>query len=440
MAVFRWLCVLLVAAVATGAATSTQAAKREVAVLHSPRPAATPEQQTPAMSIAAVVNDDVISVYDLISRMRIVMISSNLPDTPDTRKRIAGQVLRQLIDEKLELQEAKRQGVTATDTEIQAALNAIEKQNNMKPGQLNAFLKTQHIDRGSLVDQLTASIEWGKLVRRLAAQSTEISDDEIDAALKRAKEHANEPESHVAEIFLAVDSPTQEEDVKALADRLIDQMRKGARFSAIAQQFSQSATAAVGGDMGWVRPDALAPALGKVVENLKPGELSPPIRTGAGYYIMLVLDRRNGANSPPETIYDIVQVVIPLPEGASMAQKQAAAAAVMGVRAEAKTCPELLRIGKEKAPQLSSEGHLPESQISPMMRNLIDRLGIGKASPPILQKNGVGVIMVCGKSSSAPTQVTREEVAESLARQHFDAVARRYLRDLRRNAYVDVRI
>jgi len=106
--------------------------------------------------IAAVVNDEVISVADLQSRLRMVMLSSNFPDSEETRQRIAGQVLRTIVDEKLQMQEAKRQNVTATDEEIKKAISQIEKQNNMQPDQLDAVLKAHGIERGSLVDQLTA--------------------------------------------------------------------------------------------------------------------------------------------------------------------------------------------------------------------------------------------------------------------------------------------
>jgi len=393
------------------------------------------------MRIAAVVNDEVISVFDVVSRMRMVMISSNIVDSPEIRQRIGPQVLRSLIDEKLELQEAKRQTVTATDAEVTNGLQQIEKQNNMKTGQLNELLKARGIDRGSLVDQLTAGIVWAKLVRRQAAQTTEISDEEIDEAVKRAKEHASEPQSRVAEIFLAVDNPAQDGEVRALAERLTQQMRQGSRFSAIAQQFSQSATAAVGGDIGWLRPDQLSPELGKAVSALRPGELSAPVRVGGGYYLLLVVDRRTGnSGGEQDAVFDIVQVVFPLPARPSEALRQAAIREAASVRGAAKDCPSLLKIGKEKAPQLSSEGKLKASSISPEMRSLVNRLSIGQASEPIVQKNGVGVIMVCAKSNSSGGGVTREDVTESLLRQRLDTVARRYLRDLRRNSYVDVRV
>ncbi len=137
---------------------------------------------------------------------------------------------------------------------------------------------------------------------------------------------------------------------------------------------------------------------------------------------------------------DIVQVVFPVPIQASDAARRAAISEANGVRTAATDCPSLLKIGKEKAPQLSSEGKLREDNISPQMRDLVAHLAIGQASQPIIQKNGVGVIMVCSKSNGDGGSLTRDKVAESLLRRQLDTVARRYLHELQRNAYVDVRV
>jgi peptidyl-prolyl cis-trans isomerase SurA len=397
------------------------------------------------MRIAAVVNDEVISVYDLVSRLRMVLLSSNIPDSPEARKKVEAQVLRGLVDEKLQLQEAKKQNVVATDDETNNALSQIEKQNNMQAGQLNGFLKSHGVDRSSLINQVTASIVWAKLVRRKAAETVEISDDEVDDAIRRLKEHSNEPQTRVAEIFLAVDNPSQDAEVRALAQKLTDQMKQGARFSAIAQQFSQSATAAVGGDMGWLRPDQLPPDIAAAVTPMKAGELSAPIRSGGGYYLLLVLDRRTGTtgSSQSDTVYDIVQVVFPLPPNANDAMKRSAAAEAMAIRGGAKTCPDMLRIGKEKAPQLTNEGQVNANNVTPQMKDLLNKLSPGEVSQPILQRNGIGIIMLCSKQVQAAAKSTdpnREEVFDSLLRQKLDTVSRRYMRDLRRVAYVDIRV
>jgi peptidyl-prolyl cis-trans isomerase SurA len=440
----RWVSLALTALLLCGGGFGRSAAQpvREAA-MRAPAQAgpvapngAAPEE----MRIAAVVNDEVISVYDVVSRMKMIMISSNLADTPEDRKKLASQVLRSLIDEKLELEEAKREAVTATDDEIKHAIAQIEKQNNMQPGQLNEFLKERGIDRTTMVDQITASIEWAKLVRRKAAETVDITDEDIDKAMKRLKDDASQPEERVAEIFLSVDTPGQDEQVREVAEKLTQQMRAGARFSAIARQFSQSATAAVGGDLGWLRPGELPPELRQAAAQMKVGELSPPIRTPGGYYLLLVLDRRS-ANGGDEAnpVYDIVQVVFPLAPNAGDAAKRQAVEQAASVRAGATDCPTLLKIGKQRAPQLSSEGRLHANNIAPQMRDLLDRLKIGEVSQPILQRNGVGVIMVCSRGAEKAAAPTRLQVGDTLLEQRLDAVARQYLDDLRRQAYVDVR-
>ena len=408
-------------------------------------PGAAPAAPQPSFEvrIAAVVNDQVISVQDLQSRLKMVMLSSNLPDTPQMRKKLAPQVLRTLIDEQLQLQEAKRKHITATDAELKHAIAQLEQQNHMQPGQLMTFLKAHGIEPSALLNQITSAIVWAKLVRRRAIETNPISDEEIERTLARLKRTANEPESHVAEIFLPVDSPDQDAKVQRLAQRLIQQMRQGARFSAIAQQFSQSATAAVGGDIGWVRPDELDPRLGKAIAGMQPGELSPPIRTRAGYYLLLVLDRRSGkAGGPGEATMSLAQVVFPLPPGASPAVRRAVIAAAESVRAAAPSgCAQLLKDSKARSSPLTSEGTLRVSQIAPVMRKILTALPVGQASEPIVQKNGVGIVMVCAKNApQAAAPPTRQQVEELLIRRRLDRIARSYMLELRQAAYVDVRV
>jgi peptidyl-prolyl cis-trans isomerase SurA len=408
------------------------------------QPAAPPADRPYASNgIAAVVNDQVISVDDLASRIKMVMLSTNIGDSPESRARITTQVLRAMIDEKLELEEAKRQNVAVSDAEVDKAVASIAKQNNLTVAQLDDVLKSHGVDRSALIDQLKASIVWAKLVRQRAEEASPISEEEVDDALKRLKQSEHQQQTRVAEILLVVDNPQQDDKVRQTALRLIDEMKRGARFSAIAQQFSQSPTAAVGGDLGWITPQQLAPELAKAAVQMRPGELSPPIRTPAGYYLLLMLDRHSGdsAAAPEETTLHIVQVVFSLPPQPSEAARQSAFAQATSVRQAAKNCDDMLRIGKERAPQLSSEGDLRLSQIAPSMRNFVLGLGIGKPSQPIMQKNGVGVIMVCGKSApQSTTPPTREEVENTLMHQRLDTLARRYLRDLRQAAYVDVRV
>src|SRR4030081_840756 len=164
--------VLLALVVGSAAASSAEPARRQTAAA-PPAAKTAPGQQPPAggapqLGIAAVVNDEVISVFDLVSRVRMVMISSNIADTPETRQRIAPQVLRSLIDEKLQLQEAKRQSVTATDEELNKGLEQIEKQNNMRSGQLNEFLKARGLSCRPAAHRLSCQLKRTQPAKRQA--------------------------------------------------------------------------------------------------------------------------------------------------------------------------------------------------------------------------------------------------------------------------------
>ena len=391
--------------------------------------------------IAAIVNDDVVSLSDLANRTLLVMRSSGMEDTQQNRDRISSQVLRGLIDERLEMQEAKRLNITVSEEEIDQALRRIEQQNNMAKGGLDDYLAKAGVSRASLVEQVKASLSWAKLVRNRLIQDVTISDEEINEALSRLKENANVPQSRVAEIFLAIDNPTQDAEVKRLADRLIDQIRSGVKFDNVARQFSQSPTAAVGGDLGWVTPNQLLPELGDAIQKMKPGEMSYPLRAGGGYYMIYLLDRRvAGAPNPADTLLSLVEVVLPLASAAGAEEQQRVLASAQQISSEVKSCGELAKIGRDKAPQTSRE--IPEvkaGELPPALQKPVLALGVAEASKPMPMPGGIGVVMICQKKDPPGGLPTRDEISDMLARERLDALARRYLRDLRRGAYVDIR-
>ena len=391
--------------------------------------------------IAAVVNDDVISVGDLAARIRLVFASSNIQDTPESRQRVTRQVVRILIDEKLEMQEAKRLNITVSDDELNAALAGIESQNNLPKGGLDGMLEARGIPRSTLVDQITATLAWGKVIRQNLNRVTPISDEEIDSAIARLRETEDQPRARVAEIFLAVNNPQQDDEVHRFADQLYEQLRAGGHFSALAQQFSQSATAAVGGDIGWVAPGQLATEIGNVVQKLNAGEMSPPIRAAGGYYLILVVEKQTGGKAEDDTRVSLVQIMFPLAANASPAERQKVTAQAEAVSKQAKSCGEMTQIGRAQAPQTSGElGKVRVGDLPVELRKTVLGLQIAEASPPVPLRGGLGVLMVCERQNAANALPTREEMADTLARRRFESLAQRYLRDLRRAAFVDMRV
>ncbi len=390
--------------------------------------------------IAAVVNDQVISMYDLAGRTRLIIVSSGLQDTPEIRARLAPQILRTLIDETLELQEARRLNITVSTKEIEQVVGRIAQQNDMSLAQFDDFIKTSHIPLSAVTQQIRAGIAWSKIVAQKIRPTIEIGDDQVQEYLARLKADENKPQYRLAEIFLGVDSPQQDEDVRRTAERLADQVRQGANFAALARQFSQSATAAVGGDMGWIEQGSLQPELEKAVEQLKTGQVSDPVRTVAGYHIFLLRGIRQVGGASDNTELTLQHVFLPGPANAKPQDIQALRSVAQSIAETATSCADFPELLKELP---DAKTILPEKiavkDLSPTLRTAIANLAPGKISEPIVINNGILLVMVCSRSGDEGGLPTAEQARDILGREKLDLLMRRYLRDLRMAAYVDVR-
>ncbi|MBI4183246.1 MAG: peptidylprolyl isomerase [Proteobacteria bacterium] len=391
--------------------------------------------------IAAIVNDDVITVHDLSARIDLTILSSNLADSRDVRQRLAPRVLNALIEERLQMQEARRLTVVVIDSEIQTAIRRIEQANNLPPGRLMVMLQRAGIDQKALIDQLRAGIAWNKVVDKQVRPKVQIGSDEVDEVLNRIKGKAGRQEYLVAEILLAVDSPGQEDEVVQLAQRLIDHLRGGASFSALAQQFSQGVTASVGGDLGWVQKGQLSERLDAALDRLQEGQISPPVRDLGGVHILYLRDKRQvRAAGETEAVLDIRQVVLPFPRNADRATIQSRLAIARQARQTAKSCADMERLAGELN---SPPPHLLEgirlADLPPQIREVVGPLAIGAPSPPIQADDAVLLMMVCARSERDALP-GRPDVLRSLERDQIELRARRYLRDLNRAAYIDIRV
>jgi peptidyl-prolyl cis-trans isomerase SurA len=390
------------------------------------------------LRIVAVVNDEVISDRDLATRTRLAAIASGATPTTEIMDQIRSQVLRALIDEKLQSQEAARMNVAVSDQDVADAVARIESGNRMEKGQLATVLERAGIPISTLEQQVRASLAWTRLVQRRLRAQIEIPDEEVKEVLERLKNSRGGPEFLLSEMFLPVDSPDQEDDVRKLAERLIEQMRRGAPFPALAQQFSKAASAARGGDLGWVPQGQLDEDIENVIAALSTGQLSEPIRTVGGYYLYGLRARRSLAGASPEDAQiSLTQLILPARNPAetrsSMQIAETVASAVQG-------CDDLTTVAREigvtpPAPPQS----LRVGDVNPQIRNAVAQLKAGQASQPLRGSNAIVILMVCTRQDADAGLPTAEDVQENLTRQRLDLQARRYLRDLRRIAYVDIR-
>lgn len=241
---------------------------------------------------AAVVNDDIISVLDLAMRVQLAVVAAGVEDTQDVRRRLTPQVLRSLIDERLQMQEAKRLDISVTDVQVAGALEQIAQQNNMTEGQFLTMLRNRGIIPTTLIDQIRAQIAWQAIIQRRLRPNVVITQEEVEEVASRLSVRRGTVERRVAEIFIPIESTAKEAEAQANASRLLEELRQGANFAGLARQFSQSSTAPLGGDLGWVRDGELDEELNTVLAQMGPGEVSAPVRTVSGFHILYLRDMR----------------------------------------------------------------------------------------------------------------------------------------------------
>ncbi len=258
--------------------------------------------QAADMGIAVVVNQDAISLSDLNDRMNLIIISSRLPNTDDTRTKLLPQIVGSLVEEQLKLQEAERLEIEVTQGEINKGLASIAEQNKVDPEEFKQMLGSSGVNIGTMEHQIRAEIGWGKVIQAKLRPQVSISDSDIDNVIDRIKKNVGKTEYLVSEIFIPIEIAAQEPEVRDLAFKLVQQIRAGqAPFGRVAQQFSKAAGAPQGGDLGWVQQGQMAPELDRIVTGIEKGTVSDPVRTLGGFHIIALRDTRviNEESVPP---------------------------------------------------------------------------------------------------------------------------------------------
>jgi len=393
-------------------------------------------------TIAVVVNDEIISNFDLDQRIRLVLSSSGAKEAAQQTNQLKSQVLTGLVDERLQMQEARRLNIDVRDDEVDRAVSFIENQNGMKEGDLARTLDSQGTSVATLHDQLRAQIAWSKIISRRLRPRVVVGEDEIDTLVARL-EKTRRIEHLTSVIFLAFNhqNAAVREEVIANAQTLIAELRRGNSFSILAQQFSQSVSASSGGDLGWIRSAELPEAPGATLETLAVNEVSSPISTRDGVYILRVKERRRLTKvDPAQVTVTLKQIFIPLKSNAdddSIGSQMALAATIGGT---VRGCEDFDTLAQEMGSQESGNlGKVKVSDTPAQFRETILALEVGHPSKPVRTETGIHVFMVCDREQPAVPDPDRRAIENSIGQARLSMLARRYLRDLRQNALVDIR-
>jgi peptidyl-prolyl cis-trans isomerase SurA len=395
-------------------------------------------------SVAAVVNDEVISTYDLRQRMLLLLVTSGVQPTDQNIAEVQKEALRGLVDEHLEMQEIrhvqekqKDLHLEPTAKEIDDEIQDMAQQNNIKGAQLLATLKAAGVEPQTLRDQLTAQMAWRHYMGGRFGSSIRIGDEQIAAAEARTHAAAEKSQYLVSEILIDANRVGGPQQAMEGAQQLAAQIKQGAPFQAVARQFSALPTAANGGDAGWEVSGDIQPALESVLEAMRPGQLSPPVPVTEGVYLLLLRDKRAGSHA---TLVNLKQAAVKLPPDAAPDHVAAAQAKLETLKSQFTTCAELeTQAHKIDGVVAGDLGEADISDLSPDFKQVVDTLKVGQIGGPVRTKAGLHLVALCGRRASGLKEPTHEDVENRLYGEQLTMVARRFLRDLRNSATIESR-
>lgn len=413
------------------------------------------------MGIAAVVGDEAISYYDVESRVRFIIATARLSSTPDVLRVITPQVIRTLIDETVQMRAAQDMDIKISEEDIDQAVSAIEQQRGMPPGAIQEMLSFTGVPMGSFRRQIKAQLMWTQVLGRRVRPGVHVSEDEISIAARQfsiepQQQQASVPQEYnIAVISLPVEKPEYEGRIKALAFKLVQQIRAGASFEEISRQFS-SFSANTGGKVEtfWVRPSQLDQAVAQSLAGATENTITNPVRSGAGYTIIKVYNTRDIPGYKPKKVKTPKQQPV-------MDTEVIFKEIVLKLQSDAneEDTGAMVQIGGEvaKNPGSCTDNGLgdvaqPEnvnievafktymlSEMPPGLKEFADELKIGEISPPVVTYEGVRLFMLCKKQIAPDKVVNRDLVYNRLMQQKLDLAAQKYLRDLRRETFIEIR-
>jgi peptidyl-prolyl cis-trans isomerase SurA len=405
-------------------------------------PAAAP---TPvAEGVVATVNDDVISTYDLRQRMRLLIVTAGVQPTQENLAQIQREALRSLVDERLEMQEIRREEkeqkfkITATDDDVMQDLGRMAQGNRMTADQLLSALASNGVGPETLREQLRAEISWQRWIQgRYGGSRLKVGQDQVNAVFAQIQAEASKPQFQISEIFIDANRVGGMDVAINGAQQLIGQLQQGAPFAAVARQFSGAPTAANGGDAGWLAESQLPAEIRDAVVQMTAGQLSKPIPVKDGVYIIQVRDRRAGAGAD---MVSLKQAAISLPADAPADQVEAARQKLLALKSRLTSCDKLEAVaGKVEGVVTGDLGEAEIKDLRPDFRDAASNLQVGQVSDPIRTEVGLHLIAVCGKRQSGLNLPSRQEVESRLEDEQLSLIARRYLRDLRNSATIETR-
>ncbi len=386
-----------------------------------------------------VINGEIITGTDVEQRLGLIKIANGGKIQAEEMERLRVQVFRNLIDEILQIQEAKGNKIEITKADIDQSFARVSQNFKRTPEQMTEYLTANGSSARTMRQQIHSEIAWSRLLRRKV--EVNVSDAEVNAIIKRLEDAKGTSEFHVAEIYMAA-TPENAPQIVDNLKKIIEQLKQGGSFQAYARQFSEASSAAVGGDLGWIRAAQLPDALAQAVQEIAVGQIAGPIEIPGGYSIVYALDKRQVLVADPrDAVMSLRQMAITFPAGMSATDAQTKATAFGTATRSMGGCGRVDSTASTFGAEVVDNDQVRVRDLPPALQEMLLKLQIGEVTPPFgSQAEGVRVLVVCGRDdprdAGAPSF---EQIMAQVEDERVQKRAQRYLRDLRRDAVVDYR-
>jgi peptidyl-prolyl cis-trans isomerase SurA len=434
------MALLALTVVVAGAASAQDQGTSSTSILNLPaNPTVFGGSLPMIVKATAIVNGEVITQTDIDQRVALLAIANGGKVPDEELDRVRQQVLRNLIDETLQIQAAKAAEIKVTEADIDKTVARVAGNVKQTPEQMAEYLKAHNSSIRSIRRQILGEISWRRLQSAKIESGVSVGDEEVKAVIARLEASKGTEEFRVGEIYLS-SAGSSDDQAMANAQRIVEQLRQGASFVGYARQYSEASTAAVGGDLGWIRPEQLPEQIGNVVKTMTPGQVST-VRVPGGISIVAVQDVRKVLTADPRNAQlNLKQVSVTFPAGTTRAAAEPIVARFAKAAQNVGGCGGAEKLGAEFNGEVVQSDGVVLRDLPPALQEMMVPMQVGQATRPFgSMEEGVRVLVICGRDEVDPSIPTYDQVMAQMSEERVNMRARRYLRDLRRDAVIDFR-
>lgn len=408
-------------------------------------PTAAQEESVPVDGIVALVEEGVIlrsELDDAISAIEQQVRAQNESLPP--RKVLEEQVLDRLVLQRLQLQRAEETGIRVSDMDVDNAMRQLAEQNDLTMSQLRSMLEADNIDFEEFRREMHNEIVTSRLQQRVVDSMDDITETEIDILL--ASESFGSEEFLLSQIVVGVPdsaSPQELEEAQARVEEIYRQLDDGMSFSAAAISYSQSADALDGGDIGWRAASALPGGFADLITRLEPGEITEPLRTGGGYVILKVRDKRERGEMMVQE-YKARHILISPSE---LIGPEDARQKIEELHQRIEDGEDFAELARQYSSDQSTANigglmdWFPAGGYGPEIGAVVNTLSPGELSTPFNSARGWHLIeLVDVRQSDRSEEIMRAEAREMLAEQKSQEELDRFIQELRSESFVEIRL